>query len=97
MIVYQYQDILTFLADPEHLIVDGIPEELLRATTVQNVDGGAGYPSVEHLIKNGISRHLVEKLTDYQRGGVDFVLSRNGRGICETTLFDCCVSQIIPD
>jgi hypothetical protein len=88
---------LTFLADPEHLIVDGIPEELLRATTVQNVDGGAGYPSVEHLVKNGISRHAVEKLTDYQRGGVDFVLSRNGRGICETTLFDCCVSQIIPD
>jgi hypothetical protein len=75
-----YQDIMTFLVDQEHLIVDGIPEEHLRATTVHNVDGGTGYPSVEQLIKHGISRQFVEKLTDYQRGGVDFVLSRNGRG-----------------
>ena len=76
-----YQPLLTYLSSVTNTIVEGIPSEQLRAATLGRERFQKGYPSAEDLVKRGVAESVARALAPYQRGGVDFILEKEGRAL----------------
>jgi SWI/SNF-related matrix-associated actin-dependent regulator 1 of chromatin subfamily A len=76
-----YYAFLTFLTESPNTIVEGIPNPQLKIASVARAAAERDYPSSEALINCGVPPGLANALAPYQRGGVDFVLQRNGRAL----------------
>ena len=62
--------------------VECIPDAHLKATQLHWQNLQEGYPEPAELVEKGVPIHLAEALTGYQRQGVAFVQSREGKGVC---------------
>lgn len=62
--------------------VEGIPPEQLRAATLgrERADKKE-YPSVKSLLDRGVSPVVAEALAPYQRGGVEFIIEKEGKAL----------------
>ena len=60
--------------------VESIPEAHLKATQLHWQNAQDEFPEPSELVANGVPSHLAEALTGYQRQGVAFVQSRDGKG-----------------
>jgi hypothetical protein len=76
-----YQALLTYLTADKLNAVEGIPLEQLRAATLGRERYKKDYPSAEELIKRGVHKSVANALAPYQRGGVDFILEKEGRAL----------------
>ena len=76
-----YHPLMTYLTSLDNTIVEGIPSEQLRAATLGRERFEKDFPTAEELIKRGVGKHVAKSLAPYQRGGVDFILEREGRAL----------------
>ena len=76
-----YHPLMTYLTSLDNTIVEGIPSEQLRAATLGRERFEKDFPTAEELIKRGVGKHVAKALAPYQRGGVDFILEREGRAL----------------
>ena len=75
-----YQAFFGFLVSQENSVI-GIPENQLKAATLGAQLADKSYPSAEALIEAGVPEGLSRAMAPYQRGGVDFVMNKNGRAL----------------
>lgn len=61
--------------------VDGIPEEQLKIASLGKARLEKDYPSSRKLMKLGVPTQLAKALAPFQRGGVDFVIEKEGRAL----------------
>lgn len=77
-----YHPLAAWLASqPETLQVVGIPPHQLQAASLEQARQARGHPSANDLIRRGVPRQVAHALAPFQRGGVDFVLDKNGRAL----------------
>jgi hypothetical protein len=76
-----YQSLMTYLSSLGNTIVEGIPSNQLQAATLGRERFEKGYPTVDELVKRGVGKSVANALAPYQRGGVDFILDKNGRAL----------------
>ena len=75
-----YQGFFGFLTSKK-CAVEGIPLAQLKAASIGAQQADKSYPSIEKLAQSGVPRRLCMAMAPYQRGGVDFVLTKNGRAL----------------
>lgn len=75
-----YQALFTYLTREGH--VEGIPPEQLKAATLgrERADKKE-YPSVKSLLDSGVSPVIAKALAPYQRGGVEFIIEKEGKAL----------------
>lgn len=75
-----YQALFTYLTREGS--VEGIPPEQLRVATLgrERADKKE-YPSVKHLLGSGVSPVVAKALAPYQRGGVEFIIEKEGKAL----------------
>lgn len=61
--------------------VTGIPQDQLKIASLGKARLEKGYPSIKRLISFGVPRGLATALAPFQRGGVDFVVEKDGRAL----------------
>ena len=61
--------------------VIGIPDHQLQIASLERERQEKGWPSVHDLCQQGVPKGLAMTLAPFQRGGVDFVLAKNGRAL----------------
>jgi hypothetical protein len=71
----------SFLQSDPLTSVEGIPHHQLQVASVERARQAQGYPSAEQLQEKGVPLRLAKALAPFQRGGVDFVLSKDGRAM----------------
>jgi hypothetical protein len=76
-----YQVFYSYLCNQSYTEVEGIPQAQLSIASIGRAAAERGDPSPEALIDNGVPPGLAYSLAPYQRGGVDFVLQRNGKAL----------------
>lgn len=77
-----YHAFVAFLqADPSCVRLEAIPQMHLKIASLGAAREEKGLPSPEELHKKGVPLSLAETLAPFQRGGVDFVLEREGRAL----------------
>ena len=76
-----YHAFLAYLKSDPRTHVIGIPEHQLQIASLERARQEKGYPSVEAIIQVGVPRGLATALAPFQRGGVDFVVTKNGRAL----------------
>jgi SWI/SNF-related matrix-associated actin-dependent regulator 1 of chromatin subfamily A len=76
-----YQVFYSYLCNQSGTVVEKIPQAQLNIATLGRAVAERGYPSAEELTDRGIPIGLANALAPYQRGGVDFVLQRNGKAL----------------
>jgi hypothetical protein len=77
-----YQAFFAYLKESHpNAIVEGIPMHQLQIASLERARQVKGYPSIEELIQRGMPAGLANALAPFQRGGVDFVLSKGGRAL----------------
>ncbi len=76
-----YHVFLTYLNHEENTYVHPIPPDQIKIASLGKAAAERGYPSPNELMKNGVPEGLATALAPYQRGGVDFVMQRNGRAL----------------
>jgi SNF2 family DNA or RNA helicase len=76
-----YQTFVTFLLSAPNTRVDGIPDIQLKIASLERARQDKGYPTIDKLIEDGVPRGLAKALAPFQRGGVDFVLEKDGRAL----------------
>ena len=59
----------------------GIPDTQLKIASLGKARLEKGYPSVRKIISQGVPRGLATALAPFQRGGVDFVIEKEGRAL----------------
>ena len=74
-----YQSLMTLLSSDRKNWVEGIPVEQLRAATLGRERTEKKFPTVRMLIRREVSPVVASALAPYQRGGVDFILDKEGR------------------
>ena len=67
-------------SEPLYSVV-GIPENQLKIASLGKARLETGYPSVQKIISEGVPRGLATALAPFQRGGVDFVIEKEGRAL----------------
>jgi len=75
-----YQGFFGFLTS-NNCAVEGIPLAQLKAASIGAQQADKSYPSIEKLAQSGVPRRLSMAMAPYQRGGVDFVMTKNGRAL----------------
>ena len=76
-----YQPFFAYLnSDPLCVHIDPIPPLQLKVASLGRARLEKDYPSAEGLVKRGVPFALPYTLAPFQRGGVDFVLEREGMG-----------------
>ena len=65
-------------SDPNCIRLDTIPQMQLKIASLGRARLEKDYPSAEKLIERGVPEALAKTLAPFQRGGVDFVLERDG-------------------
>ena len=83
MPLYQgaYEKFLNALRARPKTIVQPIPVDQLKVASLGKARLEKGYPSTKKLIDAGVPTGLACSLADFQRGGVDFVIDKGGRGL----------------
>jgi len=76
-----YNQFLGYLFRQSRTAVDEIPRAQLNIASMGRAVKERGHPSPEELIDRGIPIGLANALAPYQRGGVDFVLQRDGKAL----------------
>ena len=76
-----YQVFYNYLCNQRKIYVEPIPNHQIQIASLGKAAAERGYPSPEELISHGIPSGLAHGLAPYQRGGVDFVLQRNGKAL----------------
>jgi hypothetical protein len=76
-----YHALMTYLTSDSTNVVEGIPTEQLRAATLGRERFEKDFPSAEELVKRGVAKSVAYALAPYQRGGVDFILEKEGRAL----------------
>lgn len=76
-----YQAFVAYLRSDPLCEVHGIPEHQLNIASLGRARLEKGYPSVEKIISFGVPQGLAKALAPFQRGGVDFVVERDGRAL----------------
>jgi SWI/SNF-related matrix-associated actin-dependent regulator 1 of chromatin subfamily A len=76
-----YNQFLGYLFRQSGTHVEEIPRAQLNIASMGRAVKERGYPSPEELIDRGIPVGLANALAPYQRGGVDFVLQREGKAL----------------
>ena len=76
-----YQALFTYLSAMPNTKVDGISARQLDIASLERARQEKGYPTVQKLREMGIPKGLAEALAPFQRGGVDFVVEKNGRAL----------------
>ena len=84
-----YQAFYAYLRSDKYTQVDGIPQHQLQIASLARERQAKGFPAVEALIKRGVPTRLAKALAPFQRGGVDFVLDKNGRALIADGTFAC--------
>jgi len=76
-----YQAFITYLGQDPNTQVQGIPDHQLHIASLERVRQEKGYPTVDEIVKLGVPVGLAGALAPFQRGGVDFVVAKNGRAL----------------
>jgi hypothetical protein len=76
-----YQTFYAYLRSDPQVRVGGIPEYQLKIASLERARQEKGYPSEEYLVQLGVPRGLSRALAPFQRGGVDFVLEKDGKAL----------------
>ena len=77
-----YQQLMTYLISDRNNVVEGIPPEQLRAATLgRERQSKKEYAKVDELLKRLVSPSVCHALAPYQRGGVEFILDKEGRAL----------------
>jgi SWI/SNF-related matrix-associated actin-dependent regulator 1 of chromatin subfamily A len=76
-----YQPIYAYLTSIPNCRVDGIPHRQLQIASLERARQEKGFPSSEDLVEKGVPPGLAAALAPFQRGGVDFVLEKQGRAL----------------
>jgi hypothetical protein len=76
-----YQAFTAYLKTDPLCEVYGIPDHQLKIASLGRARLEKGYPSSEKLISLGVPKGLAKALAPFQRGGVDFVIERDGRAL----------------
>jgi hypothetical protein len=76
-----YQPLMTYLSSLGNTIVEGIPSNQLQAATLGRERFEKSYPTVDELVKRGVGKSVAHALAPYQRGGVEFILDKNGKAL----------------
>eukprot|EP00579_Thalassiosira_antarctica_P012345 CAMPEP_0201910104 /NCGR_PEP_ID=MMETSP0903-20130614/1601_1 /ASSEMBLY_ACC=CAM_ASM_000552 /TAXON_ID=420261 /ORGANISM="Thalassiosira antarctica, Strain CCMP982" /LENGTH=1445 /DNA_ID=CAMNT_0048444699 /DNA_START=84 /DNA_END=4421 /DNA_ORIENTATION=- len=77
-----YHPLMTYLTSDANNAVEGIPPEQLRAATLgrERMDKKT-YATVSELLSRHVSPIVASALAPYQRGGVEFILDKEGRAL----------------
>ena len=74
--------------------VEGIaPEQLRVATLGRERADKKEYPSVKSLLERGVSQVVAEALAPYQRGGVEFIIEKEGKALLADEV-SCCINSM---
>jgi hypothetical protein len=76
-----YRSFFSYLNSDSMCRVVGIPENQLKIASLGKARLEKGYPSVNKIISDGVPRGLATALAPFQRGGVDFVVEKEGRAL----------------
>jgi len=76
-----YNSFLAYLTNHHMFAVEPIPDRQLKIASMGRAMSERGYPSVETVQQWGVPSGLANSLAPYQRGGVDFVLQKDGRAL----------------
>ena len=76
-----YQAFVSYLRNNKMWKVKGIPDDQLKIASLGKARLDKGFPSAQKIISYGVPRGLATTLAPFQRGGVDFVMERNGRAL----------------
>ena len=74
-----YHAFYGFLKSDPMCVVDGISEAQLKIASLGKARLEKDYPSARKLVKFGVPKQLADALAPFQRGGVDFVVEKEGR------------------
>jgi hypothetical protein len=76
-----YDQVAVYLECRGDVELEGIPEAHRKLAELHfQTQGDGEYPESSELVDKGVPEHLASTLTGYQRQGVAFVLSRDGKG-----------------
>ena len=76
-----YDQVSVYLERRSDVALEGIPEAHRKLAELHfQAQGDGEYPEPSELVEQGVPEHLASTLTGYQRQGVAFVLSREGKG-----------------
>eukprot|EP00536_Pseudo-nitzschia_multiseries_P004452 jgi/Psemu1/237653/estExt_Genewise1.C_740023 len=76
-----YRAFFSYLKSDIMCKVQGIPEDQLKIASLGKARLEKGYPSVQKIISYGVPKGLAMALAPFQRGGVDFVVEKEGRAL----------------
>ncbi|GKZ00892.1 hypothetical protein MPSEU_001040800 [Mayamaea pseudoterrestris] len=76
-----YQPFYAYLCSLSNTRVEGISFRQLQIASLEKARQEKGYPTPEELIEKGVPSGLASALAPFQRGGVDFVLEKEGRAL----------------
>ena len=76
-----YQAFYGYLKSQPFTTVDGISEDQLKIASLGKAMLEKDYPSARKLVKLGVPKQLANALAPFQRGGVDFVIEKEGRAL----------------
>jgi SNF2 family DNA or RNA helicase len=77
-----YDQATAYLERRSDIALEGIPEAHRKLAELHfQTQGDGEYPKPSELVEKGIPEHLASTLTGYQRQGVAFVLSRDGKAL----------------
>lgn len=76
-----YHNFFAWLKSDVYTQVEGIPSIQLKIASLERARQEKGYPSVKKLREAGVPKGLARTLAPFQRGGVDFVLEKEGRAL----------------
>lgn len=92
-----YDQVSVYLERRTDVSLEGIPEAHRKLAELHfQAQGDGEYPEPSELVEKGVPEHLASTLTGYQRQGVAFVLSRNGKGkFCYCSMYVCMIFHLI--
>jgi len=76
-----YRAFFSYLNNDSMCKVQGIPEHQLKIASLGKARLDKGYPSAHKIISYGVPKGLAMALAPFQRGGVDFVVEKEGRAL----------------
>ena len=74
-----YHAFFSYLKSDPMTTVEGIPQQQLQIASLERARQERGYPTAEKLMQLGLPAGLANALAPFQRGGVDFCVSKGGR------------------
>eukprot|EP00934_Nitzschia_sp_Nitz4_P008612 Nitzschia sp. Nitz4//scaffold41_size133979//42374//46364//NITZ4_003339-RA/size133979-snap-gene-0.118-mRNA-1//-1//CDS//3329551446//8602//frame0 len=76
-----YRSFFNYLISQPLVTVTGIPENQLKIASLGKAHLDKGYPTVSKIVSLGVPKGLAMALAPFQRGGVDFVVEKEGRAL----------------